>query len=454
MSSEAEKKKWASLVNPLVEEIPLGEWLEKVEPHGNGDRLFFRTPALLEEESRTLERALHDFSKQKGLPRPKVLFQTGLSPAPVPAQGSFLKNIKNVLAVASGKGGVGKSTVAVNLALGLLRRGLKVGLLDADLYGPSAPKLLGAEDVGVEKSAAGLLDPPKPYGLPFLSMALLQNTQGPVLWRGPLAAKMIQQFLTQADWGQLDVLVVDLPPGTGDIQLTLVQSVPLAGAVIVTTPQDLAQSITRRGLKMFETVQVPIIGVVENMASFICPHCRTKTTVFAEGGGRKMAESLGVPFLGEVPLDGALAAAGDRGEPPVLFSPQSPSAEAFQKIALRCAALLDFINRSSAEVRHRPVEVDTRNPKQTVIRWDDGAVGVLENRLWRSLCPCAQCVDEITGERKIRLEDIHPNVQPIGIHPVGRYALHVQWSDGHGSGLFAFNRLREMSSLEKTGDRS
>lgn len=195
---------------------------------------------------------------------------------------------------------------------------------------------------------------------------------------------------------------------------------------------------------MFETVQVPVVGVVENMDTFVCPHCSESTPVFRSGGGRRMARELGVPFLGGVPLDPEVAAAGDAGEPPAAVAPDSAAGRAYRVLARRAADELARVNRGAAATQHRPVEVDTRDPRVTRFKWDDGKETALSNRVWRGNCPCARCVDELTGERRVGPEAVHPDVTPVGVNPVGRYALHVQWSDGHGTGLYAFNLLRRL----------
>jgi ATP-binding protein involved in chromosome partitioning len=243
-----------------------------------------------------------------------------------------IPGIANIIAVASGKGGVGKSTTAVNLALALQARGLRVGVLDADIYGPSMPRLLGIK--GQPQQLAGdKLAPMEAYGLKVMSMGFLIDEETPMIWRGPMVMSALSQMLKDVAWGELDVLVVDLPPGTGDAQLTMAQQVPLAGAIIVSTPQDLALIDARKGLNMFRKVDVPVLGIVENMSSFICPHCGGRSDIFAHGGAKSEAERLGVPFLGEVPLDMALRETSDTGRPVVATAPDSGVAQAYREIA-------------------------------------------------------------------------------------------------------------------------
>jgi ATP-binding protein involved in chromosome partitioning len=248
--------------------------------------------------------------------------------------------IDAVIAVASGKGGVGKSTTAVNLALGLRDLGMKVGLLDADIYGPSMPRLLAIK--GRPETIGGRrLRPMDSYGMKAMSIGFLIEEETPMIWRGPMVMSAITQMLREVEWGKLDVLVVDMPPGTGDAQLTLAQQVPLAGAVIVSTPQDLALIDARRGIAMFRKVDVPVLGVVENMSYFLCPHCGERTEIFTHGGARKEAERLGVPFLGEVPLVVEIRETSDAGLPIVATRPDSPHAKIYREIAVRVRAGLE-----------------------------------------------------------------------------------------------------------------
>jgi len=237
-----------------------------------------------------------------------------------------------IVAVASGKGGVGKSTTAVNLALGLNANGLSVGILDADIYGPSMPRLLGIS--GRPQTVSGrTMRPMEGWGLKVMSMGFLVEEDTPMIWRGPMVMSALTQMLREVEWGELDVMVVDMPPGTGDAQLTMAQQVPLAGAVIVSTPQDLALIDARKGLKMFKRVEVPVLGIVENMSYFVCSNCGTRHDIFGHGGARSEAARIGVPFLGEVPLDIAIRQTSDAGRPVVATQPDGPHARAFRDIA-------------------------------------------------------------------------------------------------------------------------
>ena len=261
-----------------------------------------------------------------------------------------IDNVKNIIAVASGKGGVGKSTTAVNLALALKDRDLKVGILDADIYGPSMPRLLGLS--GQPQQLAGnKLDPMRQYGLKVMSMGFLVDEDTPMIWRGPMVISALSQMLKDVAWGELDVLVVDMPPGTGDAQLTMAQQVPLAGAVIVSTPQDLALIDARKGLNMFKKVNVPVLGIVENMSTFLCPHCGGRSDIFGHGGAKAEAAKLGVPFLGEVPLTMSVRETSDDGKPILVSQPDSEVSSAYRDIAAMAWA---EIQRTSSAAKQAP----------------------------------------------------------------------------------------------------
>jgi ATP-binding protein involved in chromosome partitioning len=251
--------------------------------------------------------------------------------APSPAG---IPGVAAIIAVASGKGGVGKSTVAVNLALGLRDLGLKVGILDADIYGPSMPRLLAIREKP-ETIGGTRLKPIMRHGMPVMSIGFLVEEETPMIWRGPMVMSALTQMLREVEWGALDVMVVDMPPGTGDAQLTMAQQVPLKGAVIVSTPQDLALVDARRGIAMFRRVNVPVLGIVENMSYFLCPHCGERSDIFGHGGARAEAERLGVPFLGEVPLDMEIREKSDAGLPVVATAPDGAHAKIYRDIAAR-----------------------------------------------------------------------------------------------------------------------
>ncbi|HYK81783.1 MAG TPA: Mrp/NBP35 family ATP-binding protein [Gemmatimonadales bacterium] len=259
----------------------------------------------------------------------------GVPPPPTPVE---LPHLGRVLAVSSGKGGVGKSTVSVNLAVALARAGHRVGLMDADIYGPNIPRMMGVDHK--PEVRGGKIQPLEAHGVRLMSLGLIVERDSPAIWRGPIIMKVIQQFLRDVEWGQLDYFLVDLPPGTGDAQLSLAQTVHIRGAIIVTTPQEVAVGDSLRGAKMFERVGVPVVGVVENMSYFVCPHCGERTEIFLTGGGARLAAELGVPLLGQVPLQARLPDLADTGRPIVAVEPGSPAAQALDAIARRVSDAL------------------------------------------------------------------------------------------------------------------
>ncbi|MBJ67914.1 MAG: sodium:proton antiporter [Gemmatimonadetes bacterium] len=252
-----------------------------------------------------------------------------------------IPGIKDMLAVSSGKGGVGKSTLSANLAVALAEKGLRIGLLDADIYGPNIPGMLGVHERPQADPQSGRIQPIEAHGIKFLSMGLLIETGVPVIWRGPMLAKMINQFLFSTDWGELDMVLLDLPPGTGDVQITLTQSAPLTGALIVTTPSAIALEDVRRGVEMFRQTEVPLLGLVENMSTFSCDQCGHQTSFFGEGGGWQTAGLLSIPFLRSIPLDTALRESADRGQPAVRSQPQANSSQEIIALGQQVAAHFD-----------------------------------------------------------------------------------------------------------------
>lgn len=276
-------------------------------------------------------------------PIPAHAVQPNLSPLP---------RVRNIIAIGSGKGGVGKSTTAVNLALALAAEGARVGVLDADVYGPSIPTMLGLS--GRPDSPDGKsIEPMRAHGVEAMSIGLLVEQDTPMIWRGPMATSALTQLLGETRWGGeevLDYLVIDLPPGTGDIQLTLAQKIPVAGAVVVTTPQDVATLDAKKALKMFEKVQVPVLGLVENMAVHVCTNCGHAEHIFGKGGGERMAAAYGVPLLGSLPLEVAIREQGDAGTPVVAAAPGSTAAEAYRRLARNVVAELDKRPRAAASI--------------------------------------------------------------------------------------------------------
>ncbi len=271
------------------------------------------------------------------------------------AQREGIPGVRNTIAVGSGKGGVGKSTVAVNLALSLARDGARVGLLDADVYGPNIPMMMGtnAKPVPTDDNK---IAPIEAYGVKLISMGFFVDPDSPVIWRGPMLGKLLTQFMYDVQWGELDYLVMDMPPGTGDVQLTTAQSLPLTGAVMVSTPQDVALLDAGKALMMFKKLNVPVLGIVENMSTFVCPHCGDPTDLFGHGGAQAAAVRYGVPFLGEIPLHLSIREGGDSGRPVVAEAPDSPQAQAFMQVARNIAAQVSVVAyQQQEEKRGAPI---------------------------------------------------------------------------------------------------
>jgi len=276
--------------------------------------------------------------------------------SPAGAKDNLIPGVKYTIAISSGKGGVGKSTVAVNLAVALVKQGAKVGLMDADMYGPNIPMMMGIRKPPEQKD--GKLLPAESHGVKLISMGFFVPEETPLTWRGPMIHTAIQQFFRDVDWGDLDYLLVDLPPGTGDAQLSISQLVPLSGAVIVTTPQEVALHDSRKGLVMFQKVNVPILGIIENMSYYVCGKCGERTEIFSYGGGERAAEKLGIPFLGRIPIDPAIRAGGDVGMPIVVADPASAQTKAFIEIASALATQLGS----------RTCEADAPKPIETLLQ--------------------------------------------------------------------------------------
>jgi ATP-binding protein involved in chromosome partitioning len=302
------------------------------------------TPACPVKE--TLERQSRDeVMKIEGVQSVDVRMSSKVTAGRHGAGKQNITGVKNILAVGSGKGGVGKSTVTVNLAVALSNAGASVGLLDADIYGPNIPLMMGI--TGQPKAVNDRIQTLSAFGVKVMSMGFLAEQDTPLIWRGPMLHNVIQQFVRQVDWGELDYLLVDLPPGTGDVQLSLTQTVPLMGAVVVTTPQNVALQDARKAIMMFRQVRVEILGIVENMSYFECPKCGARTDVFNHGGGELTARKYEVPFLGEVPLHLGIRESGDRGKPIVLEEPGSPAGKAFTQIAMQVASQVSIANQNS-----------------------------------------------------------------------------------------------------------
>ncbi len=359
----------------------------------------------------------------------------------------LLPLVKNIVPIASGKGGVGKSTVSANLAVALAKLGARVGLMDADVYGASIPTLMGAGTPPAQRT------PAVSYGVKIMSMGFFVPKGEATIWRGPMLSKVVDQFLGGVEWGELDYLLVDLPPGTGDVQLSLCQTVQLTGAVIVSTPQDLAFNVAEKAILMFRKLRTPVLGLVENMSGFECRHCGQREEIFGGGGARRYAMTNDLPFLGEIPLATEIRTTSDAGRPIVDSVPDSPSARAFLRVAENLAAAVSTLHLSGvATERPEPAEITQPSPTEVRIRWKDGHDSLSTGHALRLTCGCAQCVDELSGKKRLRDETISRDVRPLAIEPVGRYALRFRWSDGHSTGIYPFEHLRALCPCPTCAD--
>jgi ATP-binding protein involved in chromosome partitioning len=353
-----------------------------------------------------------------------------------------LSNIKNIIPIASGKGGVGKSTVSANLALAMAKTGARVGLMDADVYGPSIPTILGISDSPTVKDNRIL--PVEKYGLKVVSMGFFVPPNEAVIWRGPMLHKMVQDFLGAVEWGELDYLIVDLPPGTGDIQISLCQTISLTGAVVVSTPQQVAWRVAQKAIMLFDKLNAPVLGVIENMSHHVCSSCGHREEIFGFGGARKAADTLGLAFLGEIPLMTAVRLTADEGYPVVISQPDHPSSKAFVEIAGR---LTQEVERQIQSHGHRtlPLKVGPAGQPKIEIQWNDGHQSVYSARDLRLACPCAVCVHEVTGQKLLKPEAIPADIHAVEIQTIGCYALQIFWSDGHNTGIYGYDFLRKIA---------
>jgi ATP-binding protein involved in chromosome partitioning len=378
-----------------------------------------------------------------GSPKPPVAVPA-TAPQPKGMSGPIaVTGVKHLIAVASGKGGVGKSTVAVNLALGLQSLGLKVGVMDADIYGPSQPKLLGLT-ARPDPGEGRKMKPLMAHGLQSMSMGYLVEEDTPVVWRGPMVAQALNQMLREVTWSDLDVLIIDMPPGTGDVQLSMAQQVPLAGAVIVSTPQDLALIDARKGLGMFRKVNVPVLGIVENMSYYLCPKCGDRADIFGHGGARAEAAKLKVPFLGEVPLHMDIRTNSDAGTPVTIKDPNGAHAKIFRDIA---ASVWGELQQSVGKGMKPPKLELGDNSESLIVTFANGDVCDLPAEFLRVLSPSAEVQGHskeqrvtVGGKRGIKISDLRP---------VGNYAVRIVFADGHDTGLFTWSYLH-MLGLQKT----
>lgn len=353
-----------------------------------------------------------------------------------------LDGVRRILAVASGKGGVGKSTVAANLAAALRAQGRRVGLADVDIYGPSAPILFGIRDLPEADEDNRLLRPLESCGVKVMSMGFFLDDQAPVVWRGAMAMSATKQFLRGVAWGELDYLIVDLPPGTGDIPLTLAQEVPLDAAIIVTTPQDVALADVTRGVAMLRRLNTPILGTVVNMAGYTCDKCGTRDDLFGTHAEAKLMQDVGAPVLARFPLDPLVRESGDAGRPVVAGDPSSPAARLWLDLAASVETALAGVREELYGPEPAKVTIDDA-ASQVRIAWSDGATTTYSFRGLRGWCPCAVCQGHSSQTRFVATED----PRPTGSEGVGRYALRFLWADGHSTGMYSFEWLREIADF-------
>lgn len=352
-------------------------------------------------------------------------------PAPVrQISDSGLSGVKNIIAVASCKGGVGKSTVAANLAAELSVRGFATGLLDTDIFGPSLPTLFQLHNIPVQQLPNNWIQPVEHNGLKLMSFGFLFSDQ-PVVMRGPMVSGYIQQILHTVAWGDLDYLILDLPPGTGDIQLTITQSIRVTGAVIVTTPQSLAIVDVARGIQMFEKVSVPMLGVVENMSWFVCPQCDTRHHLFGDGSRTPFEERFGLPTLAQLPIEKNLTEG--------LAAYQS-----HQAVVSMTDQVARALGARTAGTQTVPVAVI--DSTQIKVTWDDGSTTSVSAASLRAACQCANCVDEYSGAPLLDPQDIPLDIHALEIQPIGHYAVSIKWSDGHDSGIYSWQLIRKTAA--------
>ena len=352
---------------------------------------------------------------------------------------SGVPGVKHLIAVASGKGGVGKSTTAVNLALGFQAIGLKAGILDADIYGPSQPRLLGISGKPSVLPGGTKMLPMEAWGLKSMSMGYMVDEATPIIWRGPMVTQALNQMLREVAWGQLDVLVIDMPPGTGDVQLTMAQQVPLSGAVIVSTPQDLALIDARKGLNMFRKVDIPLLGIIENMSYFVCPSCGTRSDIFGHGGAEDEARKLGIPFLGGIPLHMDIRVKSDSGQPITVSDPTSLHAEIYRQIAARTWAEIETVQGTRTEP---PTLTPSGDGAALAVAFEGGASYDLTAEMLRVMSPSAEVQGHSPEERQT--VGGKRNVKITSLDPVGNYAVKIVFSDGHSTGLFTWPYLEQL----------
>lgn len=466
-----------SVIDPDLNKniVDLG-FIKKLEITDNGDVSFqveLTTPACPIKAE--FKRKCHDLvSSLEGVNSVEVEMTAKVQKSITNEESSLMSGVKNVIAVSSCKGGVGKSTVTTNLAMSLSLSGATVGVLDADIYGPSMMMMFDIKK-GPEVGEDNTIYPVTVKGgIKVISMGMFANSDKATIWRGPMVSQMIKHFIKNVHWGELDYLLIDFPPGTGDIQLSLTQSCPISGAIVVTTPQNVSLLDVKKGLQMFDAVSVPVLGVVENMSYFICDSCNKKHYIFKKEGGVSIAKSLGLPFLGQVPIESLVTSSGDDGVPIVLSNPNSASAEAFMNISGKMVsrlAIQSIENKLLANVNYTYDEIPVYegnedlplSPKKEdenqelflkaiykkdlnfVFEWNNDELSKVSFQKLRQSCACAVCVDEWSREQILDINSIAADIIPNKVTSLGRYAINIEWSDGHKSGIFTWDVLSKIS---------
>lgn len=379
-----------------------------------------------------------------GVKEVQIAMTARVRPSLAQQKEEMLPQVKNIIPVASGKGGVGKSTVSANLALALVQMGARVGLMDADVYGPSIPRIMGVKESPKVLPGSRVV-PPQEQGVKIISMGFFLRDGEAVVWRGPMLHKTIQQFLGDVEWGELDYLIVDLPPGTGDVQLSICQTIPLTGAAIVSTPQDVALKVAEKAIVMFNKLNTPVLGMIENMSGFVCTLCGQKNDIFGSGGVREYSLKHGIPFLGAIPLDAEVCRTSDSGSPVMISAPDSAVAGAFRQIAQNLAAQISIRNLGGAgSGRLAPKEISQPNANEIRILWNDGHQSLYSAYQLRLACRCAVCVDEMNGKPRLSPDSVPKDLFLLSTDPVGQYALRFLWSDRHSTGIYTFEYLRSL----------
>lgn len=372
----------------------------------------------------------------------KVTFKN--SQSAIMPSGTGLENVTNIVAISSCKGGVGKSTVTVNLAYSMAKKGVKVGIFDADVYGPSLPTMTNTVGQSLEPDD-DRIKPVEMNGVKLMSFGYTQNEadgEGPAILRGPMVSQIINQLLTHTNWGDLDYLFIDMPPGTGDVQLTLGQMIPLTAAVIVTTPQHISFIDVVKGIEMFDTLKVPTIGVVENMSYFLCGSCSEKHYIFGKGALKKLREQFGFQHAAELPVLPTIAEQCDSGLPYVINHTDSHITETFNTLA---DSVVEEIRKLEHDLNPVP-NVGFEKGKGILVEFENHPLHAINSKDLRSVCTCAHCVEEMTGEKLLKKSDIPDSIYPFSMNPVGNYALGINWSDNHSS-LYPYEMLKQFVKL-------